>query len=64
MHFEISFWELFHGTVYLSFPGVSDGKTSAYSVGDPGSIPGLGSSPREGHSPILKKYSMNTLIIP
>ena len=26
------------------FPGGSDGKVSAYSVGDPGSIPGLGRS--------------------
>ena len=25
----------------LSFPGGSDGKTSAYNLGDPGSIPGL-----------------------
>ena len=36
--------------------GGSDGKTSAYNVGDPGSIPGLGRSPGEGmetHSSIL-----------
>ena len=31
------------------FPGGSDGKASAYSVGDPGSIPGLGRSPGEGN---------------
>ena len=31
------------------FPGGSDGKESAFSVGDPGSIPGLGRSPAEGH---------------
>ena len=30
------------------FPGGSDGKESAYSAGDPGSIPGSGRSPREG----------------
>ena len=30
------------------FPGGSDGKESAYNVGDPGSIPGLGRSPGEG----------------
>ena len=30
------------------FPGGSDGKASAYNVGDPGSIPGLGRSPGEG----------------
>ena len=33
----------------LSFPGGSDGKASACSVGDPGSIPGLGRSPGEGN---------------
>ena len=31
------------------FPGGSDGKESAYSVGDPGSIPGSGRSPGEGN---------------
>ena len=39
----------------MGFPGGSDGKESACSVGDPGSIPGLGRSPGEGntHSSIL-----------
>ena len=40
----------------LDFPGGSDGKVSAYNVGDPGSIPGSGRSPGEGngnHSSIL-----------
>ena len=32
----------------MDFPGGSDGKASAYNVGDPGSIPGLGRSPGEG----------------
>ena len=32
-----------------NFPGGSDGKVSAYSVGDLGSIPGLGRSPGEGN---------------
>ena len=31
------------------FPGGSDGKTSAYNAGDPGSIPGSGRSPGEGN---------------
>ena len=31
------------------FPGGSDGKESAHSAGDPGSIPGLGRSPGGGH---------------
>ena len=33
--------------IYMDFPGGSDGKASAYNVGDPGSIPGLGRSPGE-----------------
>ena len=34
----------------IIFPGGSDGKASAYNVGDPGSIPGSGRSPGEGIS--------------
>ena len=30
--------------------GDSDGKASAYNVGDPGSIPGSGRSPGEGNA--------------
>ena len=33
----------------MDFPGGSDGKASAYNVGDPDSIPGLGRSPGEGN---------------
>ena len=33
----------------MGFPGGSDGKESAYSVGDLGSIPGLVRSSGEGH---------------
>ena len=36
------------GKLWEGFPGSSDGKASACSAGDPGSIPGLGRSPREG----------------
>ena len=32
----------------MGFPGGPGGKTSAYSPGDPGSIPGSGRSPGEG----------------
>ena len=32
------------------FPGGSDGKASAYNVGDPGTIPGLGRSFGKGNS--------------
>ena len=40
-------------TVQGDFSGGSDGKESACNVGDLGSIPGLGRSPREG-----KGYSL------
>ena len=33
---------------YMGFPGGSDSKESASSVGDLGSIPGLGRSPEDG----------------
>ena len=33
----------------MGFPGGSDGKESAYSAGDPGSILGSERSPGEGH---------------
>ena len=35
--------------VNMGFPGSSDGKKSACTVGDPGSIPESGRSPGEGH---------------
>ena len=35
--------------MFKAFPGGSDGKASAYNVGDPGLIPGLGRSPGEGN---------------
>ena len=36
------------------FPGVSEGKASAYNAGDQGSIPGLGRSPGEGNGTPLQ----------
>ena len=36
------------------FPGSSAGKESACNAGDPGSIPGLGRSPRGGHGNLLQ----------
>ena len=36
------------------FPGDSDSKASAYSVGDLGSIPGLGRAPGEGNGSPLQ----------
>ena len=35
--------------------GGSDGKASACSAGDPGSIPGLGRSPGEGNGNLLQQ---------
>ena len=44
------FWKVIN---ILAFPGGSDGKASAYNVGDLGSIPGSGRSPGEGnHNPL------------
>ena len=37
---------------YMGFPGGSDGKKSACNMGDLGSIPELGRSPREEWQPI------------
>ena len=38
----------------MDFPGGSDGKASAYSVGDLSSIPGSGRSPGEGNGNTLQ----------
>ena len=43
------------------FPGGSDGKASAYSAGDPGSIRGSGRSPGEGNGNPLQ-YSWTSLV--
>ena len=45
----------------MCFPDGSDGKASARSVGDPGSIPGLGRSPGEGIGYPLQ-YSWASLV--
>ena len=39
---------------FLDFPGGSDGKTSAYNAGDPGSFPGWGRSSGEGNGNTLQ----------
>ena len=44
--------------VYLAFPGDSEGKESACSAGDPGSIPGLGRSPGEGKGYPLQYFGL------
>ena len=46
---NIGIWKVSESPLYVSFPHGSDGKESACSVGDLGSIPGLGSSSGEGN---------------
>ena len=43
----------------MGLPGGSDGKESAFSVGDLGLIPGLGRSPGEGHGSPLQYSCLN-----
>ena len=46
----------------MDFSGGSEGKASAYSVGDLGSIPGLGRSPGEGNGiPLHYSYLENPM---
>ena len=41
--------DILHDVLCIYFPGGSDGKASAYNVGNLGSIPGLGRSSGEGN---------------
>ena len=43
---------------FKGFPGGSDSKASVYNVGDPGSIPGLGRPPGEGHDNTFQYYCL------
>ena len=43
------YWSFSFSISPSNLPGGSGGKASAYSAGDPGSIPGLGRSPGEGN---------------
>ena len=45
-------------SLHKNFPGGSDGKVSAYNVGDLGSIPGLGKSHGEGNGNPLQDYCL------
>ena len=49
---ESNMTERLHYYALSDFPGGSDGKASAYSAGDLGSVPGLGRSPGEGSNPL------------
>ena len=46
----------------LDFPASSDGKTSSYSAGDSGSIPGSGRSPGEGNGNSLQYSCLENLM--
>ena len=47
---------------FLDFPSDSGGKASAYNVGDPGSVSGLGRSPGEGNgNPLQYSCLENTM---
>ena len=45
---------MFNPTSLLEFTTLLDGKASAYTAGDPGSIPGLGRFPGEGNGSPLQ----------
>ena len=47
---------------YPGFPGGSDGKESACSVGDLGSVPGLGRSPEGGRDNPLQDSCLENLM--
>ena len=46
---DLSPFYLWRNYIHQAFPGGSDGKASAYNVGDRESIPGSGRSPGEGN---------------
>ena len=47
--------------IFVGFLGGADGKESAYNAGDPGLIPGLGRSPREGNGNPLQYSCLRNL---
>ena len=53
--FKACFYNFFS---FFYFPGGSDNKEPVCNVGDPGSIPGLGRSPGEGHGNPLQYSCM------
>jgi len=55
--FEVSFSQALR-KVEFYFPGGSDGKSSVYNAGDPGSIPRWGRSPGEGNGNPLQVSCM------
>ena len=58
----ISLFFLMLSLLYWAYPGSSDGKESAFNVGDLGLIPGLGRSPGEGNgNPLQYSYLENSM---
>ena len=48
--------------IIIGFPGGSAGKESTFNAGNPGSIPGLGTSPGEGNgSPLQSSHLENPM---
>ena len=56
-------WEKQKVSFIMDLLGDSDGKASAYNVGDPGSIPGLGRSPREGNGNPFQYSCLENLMV-
>ena len=56
--------QVFSVVIFLlkDFPGGSDGKASAYNVGDPGSVPGLRRSSGEGNGSPLQYSCLEYLM--
>ena len=61
MNLGLNFIQIFHNYDYNGFPGNSDGKEFTCNAGDPGLIPGSGSSPAEGVGYPLQ-YSGDSLV--
>ena len=59
---SLKLYLVFSNPLIISFPDGSDGKTSAYNAGHPGSVPGLGRSPREGNGNPLQYPCLEDLI--
>ena len=61
-HLITIYWLIYVYTVYYYYlfylPGGSDGKASAYNVGDTGAVPGLGRPPGEGNGNPLQYASL------
>ena len=54
----IMLYEFVATSTVPDFPGGSNGKASVYNEGNPGSVPGLGRSPREGNGNPFQYYCL------